>query len=182
MREHCIYKKARKKASNYQTPAVILDALSKYGDTEVRIRVAWNANTSAHTLSRLAEDVDIEVLHGVAQNANTPVDILAKLVNIDFAKYSVAWNPNTSTEILLKLVDSDNIGVQQAVAQHPNSSVEVLTKLVSAVVSRPTNNLNLNCQYELNNNPNCPESIKIWVKNKGFAGIPLAEFMEKVGA
>ena len=28
--------------------------------------------------------------------------------------------------------------------------------------------------------PNCPETAKIWLKNGGFAGLTLKEFMEKV--
>jgi hypothetical protein len=99
------------------TSAEVLACLASDESTQIRRRVAENANTPTEALSRLASDNVPAVRAAVARNPRTPVFILRTLSNDDdvSVRYAIASNPEMPDAILLSLfLDPDPYVAERA--------------------------------------------------------------------
>jgi len=121
----------------------------------------------------IADDLETEILI-LVQDAHTPHEVLDNLANNPRwdIRYYVAWNPNTSVETLDKLYNDEIWEIQYRVASHPNALAKTLTKLAES----PSKSIRL----VVAEHPNCPTLIRLWLADDGYAGLSLAEFLEKV--
>jgi hypothetical protein len=78
----------------------VLENLSQYPDTDVRMWVACNPLTPRLVLEKLAVDPIVFVRRGVAQNRSTPAHILIKL----------DADPDTRVRILVQTTATNNRG------------------------------------------------------------------------
>jgi len=142
--------------------------------------VAWNVFTPPEILDELVVDLDITVQRGIAWNPNTSVETLIKLATSkDWnVRKGVVYNINTPVNILIERADDIDIDVRVGVAWNINTPVTALIKLVDDVDVAPLDDLLV--RNGVLKNPNCPEAVKIWFRMGGFAGMTLAEFVEKV--
>ena len=114
----------RKIASAEDTPADILQELSKDSDRTVRAKVASNPNTPTEVLLKLGEEFPDEI------TAN-PIFTLLMLENPDteFIRVSLARSSNTPIDILYKLAEDRNEIVRLEVTKNANKSVNFSDKL-----------------------------------------------------
>jgi len=85
-------------------------------------------------------------------------------------KEAQAKDPSTSPEVLDKLAKDNDGYTRWCVAQNTNAPAEALAKLAEDKCLREA----------AIENPNCPAAVHLWLKMGGFAGMTLAEFVEKV--
>ena len=119
-------------ARNKNTPAEILEYLSKNESVEVRKKVACNPSTSVHVIEYLSDDSASEVRRSLALNPSTPSSILEKLSqdNDIAVATSTAWHPQTSASILEKFAKLKDIPIKLALAEHPNTPLNILLNLL----------------------------------------------------
>jgi hypothetical protein len=89
-----------------------------------------------------------------------------------FDIFKAAEDPNTPTKTLTEISTDVYWGIRLRVAENQNTSTDVLIKLAE--------DGDKHVRRAALNNPNCPAAVKLWLSSKGFAGMPLAEFVEKV--
>jgi Leucine rich repeat variant len=77
-------------------------------------------------------------------------------------------NTFTPPETLMKLADDDNVAVRWGVAHNTSTPPETLMKLAA--------DEDMYVRLNVLKNPNCPEVIKIWLNNGGYAGLSIDEF------
>lgn len=73
-------------SGSYKKPydiGVVLEALARSLDPDIRFEVAMNRRSTRRAFELLAEDTDASVRHRVACNPKTPSDILRRL-SLDF--------------------------------------------------------------------------------------------------
>ena len=103
-----------------------------------------------------------------------PPEMLDELANNEspFVRQCVASNESATVEILDKLAEDTDMCIKFQVAINPNTSGETLTKLAD--------NEDLSLKKIVAANTSCPELVRLWINNGGFAGLTLAEFIEKM--
>jgi hypothetical protein len=91
-----------------ETPAAVLDILSKSASEAVLVRIAENQNTWASTLMRMVENPSHLVRTAVADNPNTPECVMLSLAMDahDDVRHAVAENANL-TQTLLECLAAD---------------------------------------------------------------------------
>jgi sulfur relay (sulfurtransferase) DsrC/TusE family protein len=143
----------KRQATDPNTPADVLVELAKSTNWKIRWAIAKNPSTPADTLVDLSNDTDWEVRVTTLTNPNIPVHILnthAEEVN-EGQYYYIATNIAAPVSVLIKLIENSDEFINDE-----------------------------SIKFWVTQNPNCPEAVKIWVNNGGFADLPLAEFLEKV--
>lgn len=111
---------------------------------------------------------------GLAKDENTPCYILAELAQDDdeYIRYLVALNHNATLEIFNILIKDESENVRWAITQNQSTPIEILVKL-----AEDTSEYVL---VSLVDNPKLPAAVKLWLDRGGYAGMTLAEFVEKV--
>jgi hypothetical protein len=106
-----------------------------------------------------------------ARHPDTSIEELTKLAdNKDwYIRHWVSRHPNVPIKILIKLSNDVDVGVRYWVALHLNATADILIKLV--------NDENSGVSYAATHNHNCPPAVHLWLKQGGFAGMTLAEFL-----
>ena len=115
------------KAKNPNTPAHLLELLSKDNNLVVRDAVARNINTPPHVLEALSKDDEREVILSVVKNKNIPVSALEKLSKDgeDSVKRVIARF--TIIPHILEILSRDNfVDITDLVAQNINTPPHVL--------------------------------------------------------
>lgn len=91
-------------AHNPSAPAILLAALSKHWDPDIRRATGRNPNTPAAILRQLARDPNLWVRHAVARNPRTPRETLRQLAKEDEACLNRALATNENAQSALTLV------------------------------------------------------------------------------
>jgi hypothetical protein len=124
-----------KLAGNPATPVVVLEALAKDEDSDVRRAVAGNPSTPVKLLEEIAKAKDEWVRRALANNRATPVSVLVRLArgytvdaNDDVAIYAY-HNLISSGARLDAFAASGSGAVRRAVAMSDATSVAVLEQL-----------------------------------------------------
>jgi hypothetical protein len=110
-----------------------------------------------------------------AENRRTSVETLTELANDPnvSVRQRVARNPHTPAKALVKLAEDEEMSVRYYVARNPHTPAKALVKLAE-------DKDNQNTRVYAADNPNCPKAVHLWLKIGGFAGMTLAEFVDKV--
>jgi len=87
--------------------------------------------------------------------------------------YDEAKDPHTPAKTLFKLATNKGWIIRRCVSQNQNTPAQALIKLAEDDYE--------DIRFWAIKHPNCPAAVKLWVENGGYAGMPLAEFIEKVG-
>jgi hypothetical protein len=87
--------------------------------------------------------------------------------------YDEAKDPHTPAEVLTKLATNTGWNIRRCVSQNPNTPAQALIILAEDDCE--------DIRFWVNKHPNCPAAVRLWFKMEGFAGLTLAEFVEKVG-
>ena len=141
----------RNLAEDYDTPAEILEQLSKDSDFSIRALVASNPNTPTEVLTLLDRDFATEITTNpvfsllmledpsskfvrrcLASSAMTPIELLEKLALDEYVRARVAANLNAPLSLLKQLATASkqNIYVLEALARNPRTSADILDKLI----------------------------------------------------
>lgn len=102
-------------ARSRKTSKVVLSALSKDEDEDIRTLVATHKNTPPEALLSLSKDKNEFVREEVAKNPSSPpeaLEILAKDEDVDVLA-GVVVNPNTPKDILKQLSNHSNPGIEK---------------------------------------------------------------------
>jgi len=101
------YQRKRNLSTDRNTPAGVLNFLSKDSDSRVRADVAAHRNTPAESLRRLSADPDVDVRRAVARNNDTPIDVIESLVfdKSRDVRRMVVHHPHTSGLMLRRLYE-----------------------------------------------------------------------------
>lgn len=144
-----------------------MNAIDEFG----RILV-YNMNIYSNIYSK--HELDDDKALSDAWDPYTPAVILAKLStsHLGRVRAGVAWNPNTSAETLLLMVHDPSWYVRSSIAEHKNTSAEALVFLAE------DEDTSVRCRVM--ENPNTPELVKFWLRNSGFAGLTLKEFLSSM--
>lgn len=118
-------------------------------------------------------DLVYHVLKAVANNPNTPATALARLSDCHSAqvRHLVSHHPNTSPDVLVKLFYDQVVTVRYGVMRNPATPVEFLVRNASHLAFKEA----------ILANPSAPEPVKMWLRNDGFAGLTLKQFLKKMG-
>ncbi len=118
-------------AADPNTSDVILDALGKNVDEDIRAAVANNCSASIEILEYLSTDTNSTIRCSVASNFNTSVKVLEKLSKDkeDVVKLGVVRNLNVSRNCLKILSRQKDIGILVAVVQNSECSLDILQTL-----------------------------------------------------
>lgn len=113
------------------TPAPVLDILSKSAGEASLVRIAENPNAWASTLTRMAEHPSHLVRTAVADNPNTPECVMLSLAVDDHAdvRHAVAENANLTETLLQCLATDENC----LVAARARQTMARLSATVEAV-------------------------------------------------
>jgi len=141
----------------------------------IKLRQAENTKTPIETLIELSKNKHWHIRSVVAQNPNTPAETINELAeDKDWeVRASAVRNPKISINALLKFSKQEDEGLHYYIAANPSTTAEVLINLAQ--------HKNSDTLYWIARNPNCPEAMRLWIDNGGFAGLSLTEFLEKVG-
>jgi len=94
-----------------------------------------------------------------------------------WVRWSVASNPSTPIEVLDGFADETSVIVLSRLVQNPSITADILIKLAQKH--------NYQVRQFAAKHPNCPAVVKLWLESGdlllGYAGMSLAEFIEKVG-
>jgi hypothetical protein len=191
-------------ASNYRTPAYILEKLAtdKRVKNAVHRAIILNSNTPVEVLENLAREhlrgglkhrsADYNVLIGIANNPKTPKKLVIDLLN-KFRQRNVTYsltfgieefgviNPHVSSSYLETLFSRQtDILQRKAIARHANLGESFLKKLILVNVSTDS------IRYAAAENPNTPKYIlEAWgldILDKSKGGIANIEVLKIIAS
>lgn len=111
-------------------------------------------------------------------------DVLSELADspLPGIRYRVAGNPHTPRHIMAKLAQDPDSNVRWRLAYNYWTPPDILTAVADSCMSLPDLCMSSEkpIRRRLIDNPNTPEPVKIWLRNDGYAGLPLREFLEQL--